>query len=291
MSGGESPRISQKAGPMLTRQSFSEFARAYPSSEYENQEGGVTWIQSQAVRHFHILEVFARYRSGLGTGPIRILDVGAYPGTLLKSVRLLLKEEGEMAGVGLEGPPGFLDDLERYGIRFERANLDPIIRSADPEVEAMTQRIPYPDGHFDAVFCTEVLEHTLNPLHLLREIHRVTSPRGIYVMTTPNQARIGNRLKLGLFGESINYQLRESIMYMVSNWRPHIREYTMSELRMLMADAGFRVVEEHYLDVSEDDTRLHAGAPAGLRVAKALMRLFTVWPTLRHTILMVAQRA
>ena len=142
-----------------------------------------------------------------------------------------------MAGVGLEGSDEFVDDLRRYDIEFRKANLDPIIHVDDPGVRGLPARIPYDDGAFDFVFCTEALEHMLDPLVCLREIYRVLAPRGGFLMTTPNLARAANRFKL-LWGTSISFPLHQSIMYNKGNWRPHMREYTLEELRAPVPGRG-----------------------------------------------------
>jgi ubiquinone/menaquinone biosynthesis C-methylase UbiE len=45
--------------------------------------------------------------------------------------------------------------------------------------------IPVPDGTFDAVVCTEVLEHVPDPLAALRELVRVTAVGGRLLLTAP----------------------------------------------------------------------------------------------------------
>ena len=47
-----------------------------------------------------------------------------------------------------------------------------------------------PSGRFDCVFCTEVLEHTLQPFDAARELHRMLAPGGHLVLTTPFNFRI-----------------------------------------------------------------------------------------------------
>jgi len=42
------------------------------------------------------------------------------------------------------------------------------------------------DGEFDAIICTEVLEHTVDPNAVLAEIRRVLHPGGRAVITFPN---------------------------------------------------------------------------------------------------------
>jgi SAM-dependent methyltransferase len=44
---------------------------------------------------------------------------------------------------------------------------------------------PFPDGAFDAVLCTQVLEHVTDLEGTLREIHRVLAPSGLLVASVP----------------------------------------------------------------------------------------------------------
>lgn len=45
--------------------------------------------------------------------------------------------------------------------------------------------IPVPDGSFDVVLCTEVLEHVPDPAGVVREIGRVLRPGGTLLLTAP----------------------------------------------------------------------------------------------------------
>ncbi|QOV89435.1 class I SAM-dependent methyltransferase [Humisphaera borealis] len=45
--------------------------------------------------------------------------------------------------------------------------------------------IPQPDASFDAVLCTEVLEHVPDPVSALRELSRLVRPGGHLVLTAP----------------------------------------------------------------------------------------------------------
>jgi len=54
-----------------------------------------------------------------------------------------------------------------------------------PDVVWNGTDIPLPDGHFDVVLATEVLEHIFDPGHALLEIRRVLKPGGILFFTMP----------------------------------------------------------------------------------------------------------
>jgi SAM-dependent methyltransferase len=46
------------------------------------------------------------------------------------------------------------------------------------------QQMPYEDGRFDLVLCTQVLEHAVDPSRVIAEIHRVLRPRGVVLAST-----------------------------------------------------------------------------------------------------------
>ena len=50
--------------------------------------------------------------------------------------------------------------------------------------------IPFPDNRFDAVLCTEVLEHAEDPEALIAEMLRVLRPGGTMLATVPFSARV-----------------------------------------------------------------------------------------------------
>ena len=95
---------------------------------------------------------------------------------------------------------------------------------------------PYADESFDVVLFCEIIEHLLlDPLHAIREIHRVLRPNGRLVVTTPNVARLGNVLST-VAGENMYDPYSGYGAY-----GRHNREFTQHELVRLLQFAGFDV--------------------------------------------------
>jgi SAM-dependent methyltransferase len=46
------------------------------------------------------------------------------------------------------------------------------------------ESLPYADGSFDLVLCTQVLEHVFEPDTVVREVHRVLAPGGLALVST-----------------------------------------------------------------------------------------------------------
>lgn len=60
-------------------------------------------------------------------------------------------------------------------------DIDP---DANPDVVGDVHRMPFPDGAFEMVLCTEMLEHVHSPKEAIREMFRVLKPGGRIVLTT-----------------------------------------------------------------------------------------------------------
>ena len=95
---------------------------------------------------------------------------------------------------------------------------------------------PFPTGSFDVVLFCEMLEHLLmDPVAVLRQIHRVLRPNGVLVLTTPNVCRLDNVLSM-VHGANI-YDPYSGF----GPYGRHNREYTRHELHRLLEFAGFEV--------------------------------------------------
>jgi SAM-dependent methyltransferase len=158
----------------------------------------------------------------------RLLDVGVVPGHLALCYREL---GAEVVGLNItlnpDWPPGVMDRLTRAGMTVVAADV-----TRDP--------LPFPDSSFDVVLFTEVLEHfERHPEPALRECRRVLRPGGCLVLTTPNSAELGLRVRAAL-GRGC-YPPLDVFYGEAPEWRHH-REYTMREVRTLLTQTGFQVL-------------------------------------------------
>jgi SAM-dependent methyltransferase len=165
--------------------------------------------------------------------PARIVELGSAPGDQIAALARLGYEAtsvdlGEASDEWGSGEPGVFEDL------LEKSRVKNVIWNLE--------EIPYPlpDGYFDAVLLTEVLEHLREyPARSLAEIRRILKPGGRLYLTTPNAAYIMNRLRL-LLGRSVHTALEDWIGGLPH--ARHAREYTFTEVRRLLEHVGLEVV-------------------------------------------------
>ena len=109
------------------------------------------------------------------------------------------------------------------------------------KVNIETEPWPYPPGSFDVVICFETLEHLqFDPMHVAIEANRVLSPKGHFVVTTPNSASYRSMKQL-IEGENPYtfpaFQLWGSDLVGIAH--PH--EWAPQELKLWAHKSGFRV--------------------------------------------------
>ena len=92
--------------------------------------------------------------------------------------------------------------------------------------------LPFPDGTFDRVICSEVLEHIPDDEAAMLELSRVLTPGGTMAVTVP---RFGPEL--------VNWALSEEYYDTPGG---HVRLYRRSTLLERLAEAGLQPYESHH---------------------------------------------
>lgn len=78
-------------------------------------------------------------------------------------------------------------DIEQYNLQITYANLS---AARLPHVQADAAVLPFAPATFDAVICSELLEHVAFPLAVLYEVRAVLREGGMLLLTTPFLYRI-----------------------------------------------------------------------------------------------------
>lgn len=187
-------------------------------------------------------QVLRLVRRTLGRGPI--LDVGAAQGMLGQAL-------GTVAPIdAVEPHPHWAEHARAYYRRVFATAIEDA---------------PLPKGEYATVVCADVLEHTADPVAVLRELSEAARSDATFIISLPNVAHLSARLLL-LFGRWP--QMERGIFD-----RTHLHFYTRHTAEHMLADAGLRVVRARPTPVP-----LHMAWPAGwsthgLQAAMGLQRL------------------
>ncbi|MCZ8137563.1 MAG: class I SAM-dependent methyltransferase [Porphyrobacter sp.] len=99
------------------------------------------------------------------------------------------------------------------------------------DVERMT--FPWPDGHFDAVLMSEVLEHLIDPWTVVKRVAAKLKPGAIVLASSPNVAQLA--ILKGIIAD--RWELTETGVMD----RTHLRWFTQGSYRQMFEDAGIRI--------------------------------------------------
>jgi SAM-dependent methyltransferase len=124
------------------------------------------------------------------------------------------------------------------------------LSEAEPRVSfavAAAETMPFDDGIFDGVLLNEVLEHVQDERQALAEIHRLLRPRAFLALFSPNRW-------FPFEGHGLSGPVRMPFPVPLVPWLPialtgrwmQARNYWPSQLRRLVAAAGFEIVHVEF---------------------------------------------
>jgi SAM-dependent methyltransferase len=161
----------------------------------------------------------ARFRviRGMVDGASRILDIGCGSSRIVQTLP---------QAVGL--------DMQIRKLRWLRAPGRQLVQGSLSE-------LPFADQAFDAVICSEVIEHIPRDLIDLSDMVRVLAPGGMLVLGTPDYGRWRWRTLEGLYKK----------VFPQGYATEHINPYTRHGLRQEIEKLGLVVLEVQYVGGSE----------------------------------------
>lgn len=207
---------------------ISDVIDQYPLPHIEMEGDEHEYLDYHINRYIIILKTINDVIEMKKSSDVNLLDVGIVPGHL----SYVLKEK---YNINVHGISYKFENI--FTQRMQAASIP--IYKCDVEKD----KFPFEDRAFNIVLCSELLEHLLfNPLHMLNEINRILENEGILILTTPNIARLENRIKL-MFGKSINWPIDGDLAFFKRDlYDRHNREYTVDEITTMCKTTGFDVM-------------------------------------------------
>ncbi|HIG95937.1 TPA: class I SAM-dependent methyltransferase [Candidatus Woesearchaeota archaeon] len=126
------------------------------------------------------------------TKEAKILDCGCIDGRMLN----ILEEQGytHLAGCDIFRHPEL---PSRFPFKLRDLNKDALEISKKGE-------------QFDVIIATEVIEHLKNPYHFFDQAHQHLKQDGLFILSTPHQANVYNRLFFLFTGETLRFAKEKS---------------------------------------------------------------------------------
>jgi SAM-dependent methyltransferase len=252
--------------PPAYRQAVADIMAVMPSDLSALARHNAGWRTGRFDPRQYLLDSETRYlraaRALDAAGARRVLDVGGF----LAAFPLALQRLGYSVSIA-----------EKFGY-YDHA-LDGVaerLRSSGVEVIDADFTEPGSDpgalaGRFDAATCMAVAEHLAHtPRHLLESIRTVLKPGGALVFEVPNLAYWPRRYLLFFRGETVLAPI-EDVYHSAVPYTGHHREYTLSDARYVVGQAGFGIVSEQTFNYSIG----RGGLLERLKFAPAL--LFKEW--------------
>ena len=152
----------------------------------------------------------------------RVLDLGCGGGFVSEE---LARRGAQVMGVDPAAP---LLNVARRHASQNSLNID--------YREGSGEQVPAADSHFDIVVCVDVLEHVNNLDSVLREVHRVLKPGGLFLYDTINR-NVFSFLWMIVALEWVSGRIPRG----THDWRKFIRP---AEIRDRLQSCGFESLEQ-----------------------------------------------
>lgn len=142
----------------------------------------------------------------------------------------------------------FIDIFEKMpNLTYITADLD----SPLAKVKMDVHQIPFPDNHFDIVFCNHVMEHVEDDIKAMSEIFRVLSPNGWAIIQSP----VENNRAITYEDKSITSANEREKAFGQAD---HVRVFGNDYAKRL-EKAGFTVVEDRFaMEMSPEKIKRYA---------------------------------
>jgi len=174
------------------------------------------WIQNQRAKRIRMWKTRLKTLDSLTAQKGRLLDIGCAEGLFLEQAA---HDGWEVTGT----------EISAFAVRHGKEKLGLNVLQGD------LGDMKFPDNSFDAVTMWHVLEHTTDPIAVLKEIRRVLKDDGVFVMAIPNLDNVLSQFAYRLIkGRRIH-------LFDPDDRELHLYHFTPETIRLASETAGFRV--------------------------------------------------
>jgi 2-polyprenyl-3-methyl-5-hydroxy-6-metoxy-1,4-benzoquinol methylase len=161
-------------------------------------------------------------------GGRRILDIGCGSGLVLYNIA---KKYKYLTGLEIseELCKKARDNLGEFGDSIEIIN------------GYIENGLKKPDGWFDTIIWSDVIEHVIYIFEAMNEISRLLTPGGVLITITPNAAYLRRRIRL-LFGTFPSTNLSETDIPGIFSKSGHIHYFTVDTLKTLYRHVNIKPI-------------------------------------------------
>ncbi len=141
--------------------------------------------------------------------------------------------------------------------------------------------LPFNEKSFDMIMIHHVLEHLHDsPKDLLINLLKLLSDDGYLFITVPNAVNIRKRINV-IFGK-INLPTFDSYYWYPGEWRGHVREYVIDDLKKLSHFLNLEIIELYGCD--------HMISRLNKKFRKPYLLITRVFPTWKDSLLLLAKK-
>ena len=176
----------------------------------------------------------------------KILDVGAFPGNMVKLSNKIFSDISEYCAVGLDLEKNFIEKMKDF-------NVDCVDTELDPKFPESKKLVDWKAQNFDICFFLDTIEHLVDPIYCLDQINKSLKMDGKLLITTDNITNFLYITDMLRKGKSPNVHPVASSMVYRGNHRPHHKEFSREELEFILHWCGFEIVKHEYFDRKQGD--------------------------------------
>lgn len=189
------------------------FLEAAYSNEYYTP-----WLEEQRGKRILMWEKRLKTLNSFFTNKGSLLDVGCAEGLFLELART--------DGWGVTGT-----EISQFAVRYGKEKLGLDIRQGE------LNSIGFPGKSFDAITMWHVLEHTTNPIAVLKEIRRILKDDGVFILAVPNLNNILSQKVYKLVkGKKMH-------LFDIKDRELHLYHFTLETIKMILEKTGFKVIK------------------------------------------------